>query len=141
VGARNLGECLVPAAAHLPEAARRAVAMASAENHLELLARRDMKKLTAATGADEDPAARAQALIVRCEPKPGRPFTRPRPTSSCPTSSCSKAGRGWKVVLNPDVMPKLRINDLYAQAIQHAASAAAAASGGRAPGCRRRAGS
>ena len=29
-----------------------------------------------------------------------------------------KAGRGWKVVLNPDVMPKLRINDLYAQAIR-----------------------
>ena len=26
-----------------------------------------------------------------------------------------KSGRGWKVVLNPDVMPKLRINDLYAQ--------------------------
>jgi RNA polymerase sigma-54 factor len=29
-----------------------------------------------------------------------------------------KAGRGWKVVLNPDVMPKLRINDLYANAIR-----------------------
>jgi len=31
-----------------------------------------------------------------------------------------KAGRGWKVVLNPDVMPRLRINDLYAQAIRGA---------------------
>jgi RNA polymerase sigma-54 factor len=30
----------------------------------------------------------------------------------------SRAGRGWKVVLNPDVMPKLRINDLYAQAMR-----------------------
>ena len=29
-----------------------------------------------------------------------------------------KSGRNWKVVLNPDVMPKLRINDLYAQAIR-----------------------
>jgi len=29
-----------------------------------------------------------------------------------------KAGRGWRVVLNADVMPKLRINDLYAQAIK-----------------------
>ena len=29
-----------------------------------------------------------------------------------------KAGRTWKVQLNPDVMPKLRINDLYAQAIR-----------------------
>ena len=29
-----------------------------------------------------------------------------------------KAGRGFKTTLNPDVMPKLRINDLYAQAIR-----------------------
>ena len=33
-----------------------------------------------------------------------------------------KAGRGWKVVLNPDVMPKLRINDLYANAIRGSAA-------------------
>ena len=29
-----------------------------------------------------------------------------------------RAGRGFKVSLNPDVMPKLRINDLYAQALR-----------------------
>ena len=29
-----------------------------------------------------------------------------------------KSGRGLAVTLNPDVMPKLRINDLYAQAIR-----------------------
>jgi RNA polymerase sigma-54 factor len=29
-----------------------------------------------------------------------------------------KSGRNWKVVLNPDVMPKLRISDLYANAIR-----------------------
>ena len=29
-----------------------------------------------------------------------------------------KSGRGWKATLNPDVMPRLRINDLYAQAIR-----------------------
>jgi RNA polymerase sigma-54 factor len=29
-----------------------------------------------------------------------------------------KSGRGWKVSLNPDVMPRLRINDLYANAIR-----------------------
>ena len=38
-----------------------------------------------------------------------------------------RAGRGWKVVLNPDVMPKLRINDLYAQAIRGARGANGAA--------------
>ena len=39
-----------------------------------------------------------------------------------------KAGRGWKVVLNPDVMPKLRINDLYANAIRQHGDAARALS-------------
>jgi RNA polymerase sigma-54 factor len=29
-----------------------------------------------------------------------------------------RAGRGWRATRNPDVMPKLRINDLYAQAIR-----------------------
>ena len=42
-----------------------------------------------------------------------------------------KSGRGWKVVLNPDVMPKLRINDLYAQAIRQQRGAAP---NGAAPG-------
>ena len=31
-----------------------------------------------------------------------------------------RSGRGLKVALNPDVMPKLRINDLYAQAVRGA---------------------
>jgi len=94
------------------------VAMVVCRNHLELLARRDMKKLVAATGADEDTLREAQALIVACEPKPGRPFTKAEANIVVPDVIVIKAGRGWKATLNPDVMPKLRINDLYAQAIR-----------------------
>jgi RNA polymerase sigma-54 factor len=39
-----------------------------------------------------------------------------------------KSGRGWKVLLNPDVMPKLRINDLYASAIRQQRGAGASGS-------------
>jgi RNA polymerase sigma-54 factor len=77
-----------------------------------------MKKLVAATGADEDTLREAQALIVACEPKPGRPFTKAEANIVVPDVIVIKAGRGWKATLNPDVMPKLRINDLYAQAIR-----------------------
>ncbi len=87
-------------------------------SHLELLARRDMKKLVAATGADEDTLREAQALIVACEPKPGRPFTKAEANIVVPDVIVIKVGRGFKATLNPDVMPKLRINDLYAQAIR-----------------------
>ena len=72
----------------------------------------------AATGADESQLKAAQSLIVSLEPKPGRAFTRAEANIIVPDVIVQKSGRGWKVVLNPDVMPKLRINDLYAQALR-----------------------
>jgi RNA polymerase sigma-54 factor len=120
VGARSLGECLVLQLRALPRSEAQMIAIIVCKQHLDLLARRDLKKLMAATGADEDLLKSAQSLIVGCEPKPGRPFTRAESLIVVPDVVVQKAGRGWKVVLNPDVMPKLRINDLYAQAIRGA---------------------
>ncbi len=118
VGASNLGECLVLQLREQPPSPQRAVAMTICEHHLELLARRDMKKLMAATGADEDTLRAAQSMIVACEPKPGRPFSRAEANIIVPDVIVQKSGRGFKAMLNPDVMPKLRINDLYARAIR-----------------------
>ncbi|HET6787271.1 MAG TPA: RNA polymerase factor sigma-54, partial [Aquabacterium sp.] len=56
------------------------------------------------------------------EPKPGRAFTRAEANIIVPDVIVQKSGRGFKVVLNPDVMPKLRINDLYAQALRQSRS-------------------
>lgn len=118
VGARSLGECLCLQLRTREPCAALPVAMAIAEQHLELLAKRDIRKLVAATGADEDLIRDAQALIVACEPKPGRPFTNAESNIIVPDVIVQRAGRGFKVSLNPDVMPKLRINDLYAQAMR-----------------------
>jgi len=120
VGARDLPECLVLQLRHRPRSEAQAVAVIICKQHLDLLARRDMKKLAAATGADEELIKAAQALIVGCEPKPGRPFSRTEGQPVVPDVIVQKAGRGWRVVLNPDVMPRLRINDMYAQAIKGA---------------------
>jgi RNA polymerase sigma-54 factor len=129
VGARDLPECLTLQLRALPRSEAQMIAIIVCKQHLELLARRDMKKLVAVTGADEELIKAAQALIVQCEPKPGRPFGRAEAQIVVPDVIVQKAGRGWKVVLNPDVMPKLRINDLYAQAIRSARSSANGASG------------
>jgi RNA polymerase sigma-54 factor len=118
VGARSLGECLVLQLRNNAPCEAREVAMQICRQHLDLLARRDMKKLTAATGASEETLREAQTLIVACEPKPGRPFAAAEANIVVPDVIVQKAGRGFKVSLNPDVMPKLRINDLYAQAIR-----------------------
>ena len=118
VGAANLSECLLLQLRTLPADAVRDVAMVICKSHLELLARRDFKKLMSATGANEDLLRDAQSLIVTLEPKPGRAFTRAEANIIVPDVIVQKSGRNWKVVLNPDVMPKLRINDLYAQALR-----------------------
>jgi RNA polymerase sigma-54 factor len=118
VGAANLSECLQLQLRAQPVGVTRDLALRICADHLELLARRDVKKLSAATGADEAALRLAHELIVTLEPKPGRPFAHAEAQIVVPDVIVQKAGRGWKVVLNPDVMPKLRINDLYAQAIR-----------------------
>jgi len=128
VGAADLAECLTLQLRTQARSEAQAIAIIVCKQHLELLARRDLKKLMAATGADEDLLREAQALIVALEPKPGRQFTRAEANIVIPDVIVQKSGRGWKVVLNPDVMPKLRINDLYANAIRQQRGAGASGS-------------
>jgi len=124
VGARDLPECLTLQLRLLPRSEAQMIAIMICKQHLELLARRDLKKLMAVTGADEDLVKEAQSLITALEPKPGRPFARAEANIIVPDVIVQKSGRNWKVVLNPDVIPKLRINDLYAQAIRQGRGAA-----------------
>jgi len=118
VGARSLAECLTLQLRAPPQTPAHALAANICRQHLDLLARREFKKLAAATGADEAQLREARELIVRCDPKPGRAFGDNESSVVVPDVIVQRSGRGWKVQLNPDVMPKLRINDLYARAIR-----------------------
>ena len=118
VGAANLSECLVLQLRERPVSRARNVAIAIAREHLELLAKRDMRRLIFSTGADEDLLRQARTMIVACEPKPGRRFARAEANIIVPDVLVVRSGRGFKATLNAEVMPKLRINDLYAQAIR-----------------------
>ncbi len=118
VGARTLGECLALQLRSTPRCPARQVALRICEQYLELLARRDMRRLSALTGANEELVRRAQMLIKACEPKPGRPFSSAEARVIVPDVIVRKTSRGLQVQLNPDVMPKLRINDLYASAVR-----------------------
>ena len=116
VGARDLGECLALQLRNHPHGPVRTLALRIAQNYLELLARRDIRRLMSLTGGSEEQVRQAQTLIVACEPKPGRPFADAESNIIVPDVIVKKSGRGLSVTLNPDVMPKLRINNLYAQA-------------------------
>jgi len=122
VGARSLGECLCLQLRQKPPPKSTAVTLLAAlkicTEHLGLLARRDFKKIAQLIDMDEPTVRAAQGLIVALEPKPGRPFARAEEQIIIPDVIVMKVARQWKAVLNPDVMPKLRVNDLYAQAIK-----------------------
>jgi RNA polymerase sigma-54 factor len=126
VGARSLGECLTLQL----DAMRRggddsplvATALAICAQPIDLLARRDIKRLVQLTG-ESDPQVRAAiALITRLEPKPGRRFVDVERNIVVPDVLVTKTGRGsslkFRVQLNPDVMPRLRVHDVYAGALK-----------------------
>ncbi len=118
IGARDLSECLVLQLRALPKSPAQIIAILICKGHLELLAKRDMRRLMAETGADETLLREAQGLITRLEPKPGRRFAQGAAAAIVPDVIVRKVGREFRVMLNPEVAPKLRINELYANALR-----------------------
>jgi RNA polymerase sigma-54 factor len=116
VGARSPGECLALQLRALPqEEPARALALQIAEKHLELLASRDYTRLKAITGAGEEALRAAQHLIQGLNPRPGAAFARLEARYVVPDVIVRKVRNVWRASLNPDAMPKLRINRLYAE--------------------------
>ncbi len=116
VGARDLQECLALQLKTRPASPARAVALRICADHLDLLARRDTRRIAGLTDSDEALVRQAHELIKTCEPKPARPFAPDVSTVVVPDVIVRKSGRSISVQLNPEVMPKLRVNDLFAQA-------------------------
>jgi RNA polymerase sigma-54 factor len=129
VGARSLGECLtiqLRALAHpnesSGEAQVRKTAIAVCKQSMELLARRDFKRLATLTRSNEDEVRAALQLIARLEPKPGRRFVDVERNVVIPDVIVTRIGHGtharFRVMLNPEVMPRLRVHDIYAGALK-----------------------
>ncbi|MBI5275058.1 MAG: RNA polymerase factor sigma-54 [Burkholderiales bacterium] len=126
VGARTLGECLSLQLHALRkdgcEDEALPVALQVCAQPLELLARRDIKRLAQVCGQPEQAIRAAIGFITRLEPKPGRRFIDAERNIIVPDVLVVKSGRGanarFRVQLNPDVMPRLRVHDVYAGALK-----------------------
>ncbi len=114
VGARSPAECLLLQLR--AQAAHPACALATeiAAKHLELLAGRDYARLRALTGAREEDLRAAQKLIQSLNPRPGSAFARIETRYMIPDVIVKKTRNVWRASLNPEAMPRLRINRLYA---------------------------
>jgi RNA polymerase sigma-54 factor len=118
VGARDLGECLRLQIEELRNSPEARAALAICGQPLELVAKRDVKRLCAHCGLDDATVRLALALIAGLEPKPGRRFVDVERNIVVPDVIVTHAGRGFKVQLNAEVMPRLRVHDVYANAMR-----------------------
>ncbi len=125
IGARNLAECLSLQLLGCKDCEETRAAVAMCQQPMELLARRDVRRLAQLCGFSETVIKGAIAAIGRLDPKPGRRFVNVERNLIVPDVIVVKSGRGFKVSLNSDVMPRLRIHDLYANALkQHSGKGA-----------------
>ena len=120
VGARNASECLsiqIRRMEHVPLVTRR-MALTLVENYLELFAQREFNKLKKALDCDDEDLREAQAVIRRCNPHPGAAFAGDASDYVVPDVIVKRSKNGWQVTLNRDVMPKLRVNAMYANILK-----------------------
>ena len=121
VGARNLAECLALQLETLPDAAPyRAEALEVVRNHLEALAARDFARLRKALRCDDSMLRGVQKLITSLNPRPGREYASDDTRYVVPDVIVRKVKGVWIAALNPEAMPKLRINRMYADILSRA---------------------
>ncbi|RMX03059.1 RNA polymerase sigma-54 factor [Corticibacter populi] len=131
VGARSLAECLQLQIRAIErsedfEGDFRALEVARlvCAQPLELLARRDIRQLAQLTGASQDEVRTALLFTARLEPKPGRRFADVERNVIVPDVIVRPSGRGsaasreFTVRLNPEVMPRLKVHEVYANALR-----------------------
>ena len=123
VAARDLGECLRLQLQQIDAAqAGHALALALVDRHLPLLARRDYAALKRATGHDEASLRVALALIQKLQPHPGRPYAAHESNYIEPDVFVTKHLGKWRVGLNRESTPAVRINPHYLSMVKRADS-------------------
>ena len=119
VGARDLKENLLLQLKQFPlespwlEAAQQLV-----ENHFDLLVRREYAQLIRRLRVSEEELKLILQLIQSLNPRPGSQITAEQPEYIIPDVIVTKQSGKWKVELNPDAAPRLRVNPHYASLIK-----------------------
>jgi RNA polymerase sigma-54 factor len=123
VGARDLSECLTLQLRQLPaDAPEREPALKIVTEHMALLARHDEAALQQALGLDVEQLHPVLALIQSLQPHPGRPYQAHETNYVAPDVFVIKKDGRWRVSLNPDIAPKVRLNAQYLSLVRRADS-------------------
>ncbi len=120
IGSRNLAECLKIQLEFLPKDVEYLNEAKNLLQYYELLIANDLNKLLKQTGLTKDQLKFAINLLKTLKPYPGMDFDKQESDYQIPDVVLSKKDLHWQVQLNPDVLPKLRINSFYSSMIRRA---------------------
>ena len=120
LGATNLQECLLLQLNVLPkETPHLNAAKTIVEQYLPVLANKDFAKLRKLLNCDDVALKGAQTLIRQQNPRPGSDFAQLSRDHFIQHEVLVKKVKGiWIATLNDGVIPKLRINQLYADILK-----------------------
>ncbi len=88
--------------------------------HLKLLGSRDFNQLARRMGLPKDELQHVVHLIQSLNPRPGSAFSDMEPEYIIPDVFVTRHRNQWRVELNTEAMPRLRINSYYAGMIKRA---------------------
>ena len=121
VAARGLGECLAIQLHQLPaDTEWRDAALALVTEHLQALASKSYAQIMAALGLGKDELQCVIDLVRSLSPRPGAAYETSAPEYVIPDVFVRRANGVWKVELNPDASPRIRINAHYATLVRRA---------------------
>ena len=121
VGARNLGECIALQLRQLdPETPARDVAIRVAFEHLDLVASQQLTLLRRQLRCSESDLEMALALVRSCHPRPGAAVNPTQAQYVIPDVFVRRTDHGWTVEINQATVPRVRVNQSYANLISRA---------------------
>ena len=116
---RDLRECLLLQLKQLPEETEWLhETLVVISEHIELLGSRDYSTLMRKTRFKEDTIKQVLRLIKELNPKPGSSVSSNVSEYVIPDVIVRNISDEWRVELNPDISPRLRVNDSYASLIR-----------------------
>ncbi|MGB5467637.1 MAG: RNA polymerase factor sigma-54 [Sedimenticolaceae bacterium] len=125
VAARDLRECLLIQLRQLPEGFDwREAAMELVEDNFDLLASQDETQMRRRLKLGSDDLMAVIHLIRSLNPRPGTSIASQAPSYIEPDVFVYKHNNQWRVELNPDAAPRLRVNSEYAGMIRRADNSA-----------------
>ena len=123
VAASSPSECMsIQLGQYAPETPHLAKALVLVNKYLEHLAANDMSLLKRRLQASDRELAQIIALIQTTNPHPGHSISQNHAEYVVPDVYVSKHAGRWRVTINPDHAPRLRVNDQYANLIKRSDS-------------------